>query len=61
MTNYIENILSIKKTYVSGIKAYRVELKSNYCFDFSGSDITVVKTISDIRKITRHIVFCDGT
>lgn len=61
MQNTISNISNIETVLVSGLKAYRIELKPNYSFDFSGSDVTIVSKIWDIKEITKHIVFCNGT
>ena len=60
MKKYVTNISKIEHIDVAGVMMYRVELKPYYSFDFSGSSVTFVNTISDIRKAVKHIVFCNG-
>ena len=60
MRKYVTNILKIEHVDVAGVMKFRVELKPYYSFDFSGSSVTFLNTISDIRKAVKHIVFCDG-
>jgi len=54
-------VKQISKIDVLGTLMYRVELKSGFSFDFSGSSITILNTISDLRKSLKHVVFCDGS
>ena len=60
MKKYVTNISKIEHVNVAGVMKYRVELKPYYSFDFSGSSVTFLNTISDIRKAVKHIVFCNG-
>ena len=42
-------------------RLYEVELEPNYSFDFSGSQICVCGSISELSDCLNHIVFCDGS
>ena len=53
-------VKQISRMDILGEVMYRVELKPSFSFDFSGSSITILSTISDLRKSIKHIVFCDG-
>ena len=61
MKKYVKHISKINYINVADKMMYRVELKPYYSFDFSGSSVTFLNTISDICEVIRHnIVFCDG-
>lgn len=56
----MKRIAEIHKVYEGGMIQYKIKLCSNFSFDFSGSDVTYVSSIKDVREATTHIVFCDG-
>lgn len=40
-------------------RLYEVELEPNYSFDFSGSQICICDSISELSVCLNHIVLCD--
>lgn len=57
----MKRISEIHKVYESGIFQYVIYLCPNFSFDFSGSEVTYVSSIKDVREALTHIVYCDGT
>lgn len=56
----MKRIDKIERVYEGGMFMYRIELCSNFYFDFSGSQVTYVSTVRKIYECTSNIVFCDG-
>ena len=56
----MKRIAEICKVYEGGSIQYRIQLCSNFSFDFSGSDVAYVSSISEVHEAATHIVFCDG-
>ena len=56
----MKRIDKIERLYHGGMFMYRVELCSNFYFDFSGCQVTYVPTVGDVYKCTSHIAFCNG-
>lgn len=47
----MQNIENIEKILVANIKAYKVQLKPNYSFDFSGNDVAIINSIWELKDI----------
>ena len=56
----MKRIAEIRKVYEGGLYQQRIQLCSNYSFDYSGSEVTYVLNIRDVCEATKHIVFCNG-
>ena len=56
----MKRIEKIERVYNGSMFMYRLELCSNFYFDFSGSQVTYVSNFNELYKCTSNIVFCDG-